>query len=92
MIIGTDSTKYSLIRSAGKPFRTRCWNCYRPNRAGRKSNRSSLKSFPRSANPVRLDAGGGDFEFVQMKMSREGREGGEGFFMDKIFDRSKINL
>ena len=25
-------------------------------------------------------------------MSREGREGGEGFFMDKIFDRSKINL
>jgi len=41
---------------------------------------------------VRLDAGGGDFEFVQMKMSREGREGGEGFFMDKIFDRSKINL
>jgi hypothetical protein len=26
------------------------------------------------------------------KMSREGREGGEGFFMDKIFDKSKINL
>jgi hypothetical protein len=26
------------------------------------------------------------------KMSREGREGGEGFFMDKNFDRSKINL
>jgi len=25
-------------------------------------------------------------------MSREGREGGEGFFMDKIFDKSKINL
>jgi hypothetical protein len=27
-----------------------------------------------------------------MKMSREGREGGEGFFMDKNFDRNKINL
>jgi len=29
------------------------------------------------------------------KLSREGRkgrEGGEGFIMDKIFDRSKINL
>jgi len=25
-------------------------------------------------------------------MSREGSEGGEGFFMDKLFDRSKINL
>jgi len=27
-----------------------------------------------------------------MKMSREEHEGGEGFFMDKIFDWSKINL
>jgi hypothetical protein len=26
------------------------------------------------------------------KLSREGREGGEGFFMDKNFDRNKINL
>jgi hypothetical protein len=26
------------------------------------------------------------------KLSREGREGGEGFFIDKIFDKSKINL
>jgi hypothetical protein len=26
------------------------------------------------------------------KLSREWREGGEGFFMDKIFDKSKINL
>jgi len=25
-----------------------------------------------------------------MKMSREGREGGEGFFMDKNFDRSRM--
>jgi hypothetical protein len=32
------------------------------------------------------------FGFVQVEMSREGREGGEGFFMDKNFDRSKINL
>jgi len=27
-----------------------------------------------------------------MKMSCEGREGGEEFFMDKIFGKSKINL
>jgi hypothetical protein len=26
------------------------------------------------------------------KLSRDGREGGEGFFMDKNFDGSKINL
>ncbi len=26
------------------------------------------------------------------KISREGCEGGEGFFMDKIFDSNKINL
>ena len=39
-----------------KIFRARRWNCCRTNRAGRKSNRSSPKSFPRSANPARRDA------------------------------------
>jgi hypothetical protein len=33
------------------------------------------------------------FAAPQLKnLSREGREGGERFFMDKNFDRSKINL
>jgi hypothetical protein len=41
---------------------------------------------------ARADARPTRFELVQMKMSREGREGGKGFFMDKIFDESKINL
>jgi hypothetical protein len=46
MIIGTDSTKYSPIRSAGKTFRAR------------RTRRGWAH-------------GGGDFKFVQMKLSHD---------------------
>jgi len=54
------------------------------------TSRSENDSHVQTA--ARADARPTRFELVQMKMSREGREGGKGFFMDKIFDESKINL
>jgi hypothetical protein len=60
------------------------------NRWGECPHEPKIKWWPQA--PAREDARPTKFEFVQMKLSREGREGGEGFFMDKNFDRSKINL